>query len=919
MCQCWARGWSTGHASPKNLICYCRLFALDYIILMAHSWLSALLGLFCAISATADDVALVRITDSWRYFKGTSAPPTNWPAVTFTDSAWLTGYSAFSRAYGGATDVSDSYGRYTSLFCRRAFTVSDLSQVRWLVLRVDYDSGLVVFLNGQEVARRGLGGTPGEPVAHTAVAVEHAAGTPELIDLSAHIALLNPGTNVLAIQAHTSNLSDYNFYLAPELLANFIRGPFIQNSATNQTQVLWRTHLPAWGAVEYGPTPALGLTVTNETAGTNCILTLTNLQPGTTYYYRAVVNLETNTARSPIESFTTLKSGGDLCFAVFGDSGAGTVPQYEVAQVIGRTSPDLVLHTGDIIYNEFTAGRTDLRCLSVHGPVMRQVPFYFTYGNHDLYDPLRGDQNFAEAFSLPTNNVTGTEHFYSFDHGDAHFVSLFVPFLGQYSQYPQYAFTNQYHWLTNDLAQSAKPWKILFFHAPPRTSAPHRFDPYNGEWYAREVIEQMILPVAREYGVQIIFNGHDHDYERLGPVDGVHFVVTGGGGAGLYSVSELDEASSQFYHRYHCVRVAITNGTLTLEGIDRTGTVFDSMTIRPTPPERSVHNSALHSVTVNPPPANSDGDGNFNGQVFDFVGAPVSAVSGRNANLGQVWINNDATHLYVGLENAMIRAHQAVFLFIESPAQAGVSNLLGLGNGVIDPDGQGADGLDYLENLSFSNFAPSVACVLGDEYADTQSRSFKRAAMPSATGQGVFRLNATLDDVPGARMQQFNRRSQSPDASNQSVPYEVNADFMVVAIPLSQVGNPEPGATLKVGVLVGGSQVDVPQQWLALDTGFAGASFAGGDFAPAVLEGLSVKLTVPPLQLFIAPVLPGQFQLSWFAEPGKKYDLEYSPALTNLVRWPEPGFPRTATSRLESVILTPPAGNQGFFRVKEVP
>ena len=59
---------------------------------------------------------------------------------------------------------------------------------------------------------------------------------------------------------------------------------------------------------------------------------------------------------------------------------------------------------------------------------MRSVPFYFSMGNHEVDGPSF-EQPYLQTFYLPTNPVTGTEHFYSFDHGDAHFTVLFVPSL----------------------------------------------------------------------------------------------------------------------------------------------------------------------------------------------------------------------------------------------------------------------------------------------------------------------------------------------------------------------------------------------------------------------------------------------------------------------------------------------------------
>jgi hypothetical protein len=129
---------------------------------------------------------------------------------------------------------------------------------------------------------------------------------------------------------------------------------------------------------------------------------------------------------------------------------------------------------------------------------------------------------------LPKNPATGTEHFYSFDHGDAHFSVLLQPYASQYLLTPG---DMQYNWLTNDLATTAKPWKFIFMHVPIASSGAHRFDDYAQFGTPDDIdIRNALLPVAAQYGVQMIFTGHDHNYGRFNPMNGVYSVVTGGGG-----------------------------------------------------------------------------------------------------------------------------------------------------------------------------------------------------------------------------------------------------------------------------------------------------------------------------------------------------------------------------------------------------
>jgi hypothetical protein len=807
---------------------------------MRGRWLG-FLWLLQASLGWADDVALVRVGEAWRYYKGTnepSIPSTAWREVAFEDSQWLTGRSGFG--FGGSDDatyLADMYLGYTSVFARKKFVLADPSTVKWLVLRLDYDDGFVAYLNGTEIARRGVLGEPGAPVPFNAVASARFTYGAEEFNVTSFTNLLVAGENVLAVQGHSTSLSAFSFSLLPELLANFQRGPFIQNTSSNRTDVIWRTPLPADGTVEFGPTEALGLAVADPVPTTNHVLTLTGLEPDTSYFYRVRSTADGETATSPLLSFRTLKTHGPVTFMALADTGQGSLAQYNIASLLQRSAPELVLHAGDVLYPYFYPPLVDTKCLSVYGPHLRSTPYFFALGNHDLY---LGDLHWLAAFSLPTNTVTGTEHFYSFDHGDAHFVVLLLP---TFDQLRFVVGDAQYSWLAADLAASAKPWKIIVGHLPPQSSSGHRRDDYDRNGIAdRTELKDALLPLAARHGVQLILSGHEHIYERFNPTNGVHTVITGGGGAVLYGLSELDIADAQFWVRHHAVKVSIADDRMRLEALNEAGEVFDWMTIYRALPPPKVYQAAWHTPVLESKPPD-DLDGNITGQAFDFVGEPIPTRPGKFSNLGQVYVNNDATTLYLGFEQTMLYGDNNLFLFIEAPRRAGVTNLLAVGNGLVDPDREGADGLDFLANLSFTNFAPTVGCLLGDEFGDSQYRSFVRPALALNIGQGVFHLDPGLSDVLGARLQQFNR---SPQAGG--VFGEANANFIEVAIPFAALGELQPGDTIKLGAVVGGGAFDTRpgKQSRALDSSFLGLALhelGGGEFA---LDGLSVQLASSP-------------------------------------------------------------------------
>ena len=816
---------------------------------------------FCILAllatwARGDDISLVRVGEDWRYYRGTnepSSPVTAWRQLDFQDSSWQESASAFSTTAYSDTAEATYWNQLPptplarSFYLRRKFTVADPQAVKWLVLRMDYTHGFVAYLNGQEIARRGL---TNDPVAYDDYADYHFSGEAEEFDVSSFSGLLNAGENVLAIQMHTAVTNppgyDSSIRLVPELLANFQRGPFVANASTNSIQVIWHTPVAADSVVQFGTNQTLAAEISDANLTTNHVLTLSGLLPGTEYFYRVRSTAGEVAAVSPVFSFRTFKPRGDFTFLVTGDGGDGATAKYQVASLMAQTPADLVLHCGDIVYDYFSLGRADYRCLSVYGPQMRSVPFYFSMGNHEVDGPSF-EQPYLQTVYLPTNPVTGTEHFYSFYHGDAHFTVLFVPWLMDVPEYEPYQLTNgsaQYCWLTNDLATSTKPWKFLVLHVGMTDSGAHRDDDDNDNGIPdRLELQECLLPVAQRYGVQIIFHGNDHDYERSNPMRGVYEITTGGGGGRLPNygfVDGRDPASSQYYLVSEFVRVAVQGDSLLLQTIGTNGAVFDYMTIQRSPPPPQVYDASWHTPRVESTPAD-DGHGNINGQTFDFTGTPIPTLAGDFSNLGRVYVNNDATTLFIGFEQAMIYSDANIFLFIESPRQDGVTSLVELGDGQAGT-AEGVDGLDFLENLSFTDFAPSVACLLGDEYADGQDRSFARPGLDLHVGQGVFRLDSNFSDVSGVRLQQFNRSPQVLELPLQLRSPEQNANYIEVAIPFDQLGGLRPGDTIKLAAVAGLGGYDTNAQTRELDTSFLGASMLGAGQSNVVLGAVSVRL-----------------------------------------------------------------------------
>ncbi len=928
---------------------------------------------------SAEQIALLDIGETWSYLHDTNAVfPSNdaWHYADYDDNAWSRGRSGFSSSRDEATWLTPSSFFASTLF-RTSFRVDDTNAIQSLLLRTDYNAGFIAYLNGQEVARRGL--PEGQVDFETYAPAPRVRGVAENINLTESKHLLILGENLLAVELHSATNTPFDRVLAAELLANFQRSPFVQSVTTTSALIVWQTPMTSTGLVFVGTASnSLSLRAISCASNSTHSVSLSGLWPGTRYFYQVRSRIGDEEAASPTFSFRTFTESGDITFALVGDTGAGSLAQYDIARQLQLAAPDLVLHLGDIVYKSFKTGAADLRFLSVYRNQMSEVPWFATIGNHDL-DTADRDAPYLEALFLPTNSASGTEHYYSFDHGEAHFVCLFVPDLRFRPDFAHLALTNgspQYQWLTNDLARTGKPWKMLFFHLPLSTSSFHAREDQNANNLSDQLeLQDMLLPIAHQYGVQAIFNGHDHNYERFAPIRGVHRVVSGGGGGNLYSMFFRDETSAQFYARYHLLRASLNAERLKIEAVDGQGEVFDTMVIHRAQPALT-HAASWHSPTVAMPEAGNDADGNVNGQTFDFIGDGIPARAGEWSNLGTLHVNNDGTNLYLGLRDVMIENTSDIYVLLEIPTLPGVSNLIGLGDGISGTE-EGLDALDFAENLVFTNFSPSVVALLGDETADGTFPRFSRPVTIFETGQGVFLLANGFPAISGAQIQQYNRSPQTTNGiGHQGFRAEQNADFIEISIPFSALGDLCPDHTVKVAVVVGRAFIDTNAQVRAFDTGGVGRISGSGTnwiFIEPVVVQLSKGMDTdgdglldewelahnldshsalgdsgpdgdpdedgftnaseqlagtdprdPSSALRVRVALPGgnMARVSWDAVIGRKYQLEFSDnSLSNFLPVSGPEWPRKA---LESELVfehalstnAPTCGR--FYRVRLV-
>jgi len=97
-------------------------------------------------------------TTTWKYKVPDATTSSNWFQPSFVDASWISGQGGMGFADGDDGTVIPTSS--VSVYMRKTFQINSLANIVSFVLNMDYDDGFVVYLNGVEIARNGLTGTP---------------------------------------------------------------------------------------------------------------------------------------------------------------------------------------------------------------------------------------------------------------------------------------------------------------------------------------------------------------------------------------------------------------------------------------------------------------------------------------------------------------------------------------------------------------------------------------------------------------------------------------------------------------------------------------------------------------------------------------------------------------------------------------
>jgi 3',5'-cyclic AMP phosphodiesterase CpdA len=279
----------------------------------------------------------------------------------------------------------------------------------------------------------------------------------------------------------------------------------------------------------------------------------------------ASANTTLRTIGDGLSPATTLPSGEAVRFIVFGDSGKGDTAQYQLGHRMAvhhwDQAYDMALMLGDNIYPSGDPEDLPAKFERPYADLLKRgVSFYAALGNHDVKKGREAQMNYR-------NFNMGGRAYYTFTRGDG-----LVEFFAVDSTYYN---LRQQRWLEEALQASRAKWKIAFFHHPIYSSA----DRHGSKLELRSELEPLLV----RYGVDAVFSGHDHVYERAKPQEGVQYFVSGVGSKPRHGDLERDspflaygnDETSSF------ISVEITPDQFSFKTIDIGGHVIDSGALSP--------------------------------------------------------------------------------------------------------------------------------------------------------------------------------------------------------------------------------------------------------------------------------------------------------------------------------------------------
>jgi len=326
-----------------------------------------------------------------------------------------------------------------------------------------------------------------------------------------------------------------------------VGGPYTVNVSPRAATVMWvlQTGEAALGT-EPGKTEKVEPVLRAER------VTFTGLQPGATYHYQAFAG------EGGKGSFKTPPAGdARFQFVVYGDTRTRhDVHRAVIAAILKYAAPEFIMHTGDLVADGYDSALWPIY-FDIERELLRKAAIFPALGNHERHASKYFD--FMDA-----------KPYYSFNWGSAHFtvIDSDIGTAGATQAQKDAFWQEQTRWLEDDLRAAQKSsLRFLFAHHPPMTAVKRRQGD-NPHMIALE-------PMFEKYKLSAGFFGHDHNYQHY-LKNGIHYFITGGGGAPLYDVDTPPaEITKKVASTENFVIVNVNGSTVRIEARTPNGQVLD--------------------------------------------------------------------------------------------------------------------------------------------------------------------------------------------------------------------------------------------------------------------------------------------------------------------------------------------------------
>jgi predicted phosphodiesterase len=248
------------------------------------------------------------------------------------------------------------------------------------------------------------------------------------------------------------------------------------------------------------------------------------------------------------------------CIGLYGDTQANDPVHKEVVKQIVSHKPNVVFHMGDMVLDGFDP--KEWRVFKSYTAPIRRVTkghFYGVHGNHE---------NHADKFLKYFNNPQTKEKWYwGKKINDIYFIVMDA-------DSPFWQGSEQSDWILEQFKKaklSKAKFTAVLIHRPLYSSC---------EWHlpGEARVMQILDRVFRRHKVDIVFHGHSHFYERSRK-NGVNYVITGSGGAGLHKATRKNPYRRKLVRTHNFVLLSVNGKRLTVEAFNKENKLFDRFTI----------------------------------------------------------------------------------------------------------------------------------------------------------------------------------------------------------------------------------------------------------------------------------------------------------------------------------------------------